>query len=83
MEFPIFQSHGIDVIESGFESPRERETLKFCAKCHFDPGVYSTVFTRGKIAPSPDSNKETYETRLWKVSQFDWGLLQRIWRLRP
>jgi hypothetical protein len=83
MEFPIFQSHGIDVIESGFESPRERETLKFCAKCHFDPGVYSSVFARGHIGSSPDSNKEAYETRLWKLSQFDWGLLQRIWQSEP
>src|ERR1051326_1662791 len=80
-EFALFNSHGID-----FE---QREPLQACASCHFQPGVHS-MLSRGRIElpgierveviPAWDSNYEANETKGWKGTQYNWGLLQGLWR---
>jgi hypothetical protein len=81
IEFALFSSHGID-----FE---QRESLAACAMCHFQPGVHS-VLSRGRlqpggrdrveVVPSWDLNYEANTTKSWKGRQYDWGLLQGLWR---
>jgi len=83
-EFALFRSHGID-----FE---QREPLQACASCHFQPGVHS-MLSRGRmesggmqrveVMPSWDLNYESNETKWWKGTQYDWGLLQGLWRSSP
>ena len=80
-EFALFRSHGID-----FE---QREPLQACASCHFQPGVHS-MLSRGRmesggmqrveVMPSWDLNYESNETKWWKGTQYNWGLLQGLWR---
>jgi len=80
-EFALFSSHDFD-----FE---QREPLAACASCHFRPGVHS-MLSRGRLAgtervevmPAWDANYELDVTRLWKGRQYDWGLLQGLWRSR-
>jgi hypothetical protein len=47
-EFPLFQSHGLDLFESGGGSsgPLEghlRPVLGSCTQCHFRPGIHSVL----------------------------------------
>lgn len=83
-EFALFQSHGMD-----FE---QREPLTMCATCHFRPGVHS-MLSRGRLEPGERQRVEVvpswavdYEatsTRYWKGKQYNWGLLQGLWRTQP
>ena len=83
-EFALFRSHGID-----FE---QREALQACASCHFQPGVHS-MLSRGRmefggmerveVIPAWDLNYEMNETKGWKGRQYNWGLLQGLWRSQP
>ena len=83
-EFALFRSHGID-----FE---QRDSLQACASCHFQPGVHS-MLSRGRmelggmqrveVIPAWDLNYEANETRGWKGRQYNWGLLQGLWRSQP
>ena len=74
-EFAHFLSHGID-----WES---RVSLTACSSCHFGPGVYSVLSRGGNIVPSSDPNHEANETKWWKVSRYDWGLLQGLRQAQP
>ena len=74
-EFAFFSSHGID-----WES---RVSLTACASCHTGPGVYSIRSRGGNIVVSPDPNREAEETKWWKVSRYDWGLLQGLRQAQP
>ena len=85
-EFPVFQSHGIDLFESSLESgdiERElRPTLSSCASCHFRPGIHSMLSrsVRRNVIPSWDSEFDTSTTKYWKQRQYNWGLLQGLWQ---
>jgi hypothetical protein len=84
-EFPLFQSHGIDLFErpSGSRSlERElRVVLTACSSCHFRPGIHSVLSReREDIIPSWDLNYEASETKWWKRRQYNWGLLQGLWQ---
>ena len=82
-EFAIFASHDFE-----FE---QREPLTACAACHFRPGVHS-MLSRGRletggserveVLPSWDLNYETDTSKRWKGTQYNWGLLQGLWRSR-
>ena len=74
-EFAHFLSHGID-----WES---RVSLTACSNCHFGAGVYSVRSRGGDIVPSSDPNHEANETKSWKVSRYDWGLLQGLRQAQP
>ena len=82
-EFPLFQSHGIDLFEE-ISGPFERElrvSLSACSSCHFRPGIHSVLSRgRGDIIPSWDLNYDASETKWWKRRQYDWGLLQGLWQ---
>src|SRR5215813_11888234 len=93
-EFPLFMSHGVDVFEEPSSSgPLEkslRASLDFCAGCHFRPGVHS-MLSRSRtqlplfpeatdLLPAWDPNYETNETIGWKMRQYNWGLLDGMWR---
>ena len=75
-EFAFFLTHGLD-----WES---RVSLKACASCHFRPGAFASVLSRGgDIIPSSNLNNEASETPWWKRRRYDWGLLQGLWRAQP
>ena len=84
-EFALFRSHGID-----FE---QREPLQACASCHFQPGVHSILSRRrmesggmervSDLIPAWDLNYEANETKWWKGRQYNWRLLQGLWRSQP
>ena len=83
-EFPIFQSHGIDLFEElPDRAPLERHlrvVLNFCSNCHFRPGIHSVLsHERGNIIPSWELNHEARSTKQWKRGQYSWGLLQGLW----
>lgn len=84
-EFPIFQSHGDDIFEASLTGVRFermlREPLQFCAACHSRSGVYSMLSRSGRVLiPAWDPNYEAEGTRGWKRRQYNWGLLQGLWR---
>jgi len=87
-EFPLFQSHGIDLFELTAEQAllgRElRPVLDFCSSCHFRPGIHSMLSrsVRHNIIPSWDSKFEVSTTEGWKQRQYSWGLLQGLWQLQ-
>jgi hypothetical protein len=82
-EFALFASHDFE-----FE---QREPLAGCASCHFRPGVHS-MLSRGRlepggterveVVPSWNLNYEAEATKRWKATQYNWGLLQGLWRSR-
>lgn len=84
-EFPLFQSHGIDLFE---ELPDKailernlRVVLNACSGCHFRPGIHSVLSReRSNITPSWELNHEAKSTKQWKGGQYSWGLLQGLWR---
>lgn len=83
-EFPIFQSHGIDLFElasPGFSFDRElRETLTACPACHSRPGIHSLLSRKREgILASWDPNYEVVGATGWKERQYNWGLLQGLW----
>jgi hypothetical protein len=88
-EFPVFQSHGIDLFElTGEPGHIERElrpVLSSCSSCHFRPGIHSMLSrsVRHNIIPSWDSTYEASTTRGWKQRQYGWGLLQGLWQQQP
>jgi hypothetical protein len=84
-EFPIFQSHGEDLFGANFTGVRFermlREPLQFCAACHSRSGVHSMLSRSGRaLIPAWDPNYEAEGTRGWKRRQYNWGLLQGLWR---
>jgi len=88
-EFPLFNSHGIDLFEEsspGFSLERGlRVSLKACASCHFRPGVHSMLSRRpdSEILKSWDVNYEAMQATGWKGKQYNWGLLQGLWNSQP
>jgi hypothetical protein len=84
-EFPLFQSHGIDLFEELGDrgGPLERHlrvTLKSCSNCHFRPGIHSVLSREhGDVVPAWDLNHEVNATKWWKRDQYSWGLLQGLW----
>jgi hypothetical protein len=88
-EFPLFQSHGIDLFEyKGTRGPAERDlrpVLNSCASCHFRPGIHSMLSrsVRHNILPSWDPEYEASITRGWKQREYSWGLLQGLWQQPP
>lgn len=88
-EFPLFMSHGIDLFEetsSAFPLERMlRVSLQACASCHFRPGVHSMLSRRSnsEILMSWDLNYEAAGATGWKGRQYNWGLLQGLWKSRP
>jgi hypothetical protein len=88
-EFPLFQSHGIDLFElTGEQRLLERDlrpVLNSCASCHFRPGIHSMLsrFVRHNIISSWDPGYEASSSKYWKQRQFSWGLLQGLWRQQP
>jgi hypothetical protein len=87
-EFPLFQSHGIDLFElTGEQGSLERElrpVLNFCSICHYRPGIHSMLsrLVRHDIIPSWDSKYEASTAKGWKQRQYSWGLLQGLWQQR-
>jgi hypothetical protein len=95
-EFPLFQSHGIDLFEEMTVGPFERNlrpVLGSCASCHFRPGIHSVLSripsivllrvrdVRRNLMTSPDSESEDRSTVLWKQSQDSWKRLREMWQL--
>jgi hypothetical protein len=84
-EFGIFRSHGDDIFEAdlagaSFERML-RVPLQFCAACHTRPGVHSMLSRSGRVLiPAWDPNYEDEGTMGWKHRQYNWGLLQGLWR---
>lgn len=88
-EFPLFQSHGIDLFEltgePGHMERALRPVLSSCAICHFRPGIHSLLSrsVRRNIIPSWDPTYEASTTSGWKQRQYSWGLLQGLWQQQP
>jgi hypothetical protein len=86
-EFPIFQSHGVDLFEDRFQYPLERSlrvVLQACASCHFRPGIHAVLSRdQGALIPSWSLNYSRDATSWWKRSQYNWGLLQGLWQSEP
>lgn len=88
-EFPLFQSHGIDLFElTGAQGSLERElrpALSSCSSCHYRPGIHSMLSrsVRRNIIPSWDPMYEASTTRGWKQRQYSWGLLRGLWQQQP
>ncbi len=83
-EFPLFQSHDIDLFEeeSGDDAIQRhlRPSLAFCAKCHFAPGIHSMLSyrpLRPKVSWSTESEAGTILR--WKSEKYSWGLLNGLW----
>jgi len=66
-------------------------TLHTCLECHSPPGIFSVnSYTRSLSIPSSlqrpagltprDIKREATDAIIWKQQQFDWGLLQGLWR---
>lgn len=95
--FVQFRSHGTDPFE--FTNDREprrdparfrTETLRTCATCHQAPGMlsvlsYNRLFSTPPIESLESSSvdEESAVVLQWKRRQFDWGLLQGLWRQVP
>jgi hypothetical protein len=84
-----FSSHGVDL----FERPSPSEPLRLsppilrsCAQCHFRPGIYSVLSYFPFVGPPrdlTDSNPSNEAALIgaWKRHQYDWGLLEGMWRM--
>ncbi|MFZ0828938.1 MAG: hypothetical protein WAO02_16095 [Verrucomicrobiia bacterium] len=82
-------SNKVEVLDS---AKLQSVTLNTCMQCHSGPGLFSVnSYTRSLsfFSESPqrpanltplDFNREIESTIYWKQRQFDWGLLQGIWR---
>jgi len=94
-EFPLFQSHGIDLFEEIAWEPIERNlrpVLGSCASCHFRPGVHSVLSripsivllrvrdVRRNLIPVMNSEYETRSALEWKQSQDSWRRLRELWQ---
>ena len=85
-EFPLFQSHGIDLFEElkgPDQSERDlRPVLNSCASCHFRPGIHGMLSrsVRHEVTPSWDLKYEANTVNGWKRRQYSWGLLQGLWQ---
>lgn len=93
-EFPLFQSHGIDLFEFFSASPLERHlrtVLDSCASCHVQPGIHSMLsrgqpmlsgdhlFLPAHVLVASDPTGETAKTIEWKQTRADWRLLRTLW----
>jgi hypothetical protein len=85
-EFPLFQSHGVDLFED-LNGPDQierdlRPVLNSCAGCHFRPGIHGMLSrsVRSEVTPSWDLKYEANIVNEWKRMQYSWGLLQRLWQ---
>lgn len=91
--FRQFFSKGFDPFEhqsKGGPSEFQMEPLRSCIECHSDSGIHSvntfsrrfsggsSVYTPQIIASNP--KQESAVTINWKQTQFNWGLLQGLWR---
>ena len=96
-EFPLFQSHGIDLFEEVMPESLDRHlrpVLGSCASCHFRPGIHSVLSripsivslrvrdVRRNLVPSSNSDYEARNTVLWKQSQDSWKRLREMWQLQ-
>lgn len=96
-EFPLFQSHGIDLFEEMMHESVDRHlrpVLGSCASCHFRPGIHSVLSripsivllrvrdVRRNLVPSPTSDYEASNIVLWKLSQDSWQRLREMWQLQ-
>lgn len=80
-EFPIFMSHGVDVFVDGQLDRQLRTPLRSCSSCHFRPGVHSILSRKPEgVLPAWDLNYEADGAKWWKGRQYNWGLLQGLWR---
>jgi hypothetical protein len=82
-------SNKVEVLDS---ANLQSVTLETCMQCHSGRGIFSVnSYTRGlsffsESQHSPanltpfDFHHEVIETIGWKERQFDWGLLQGLWR---
>jgi hypothetical protein len=95
-EFPLFQSHGIDLFEETIREPMERSlrpVLGSCDSCHFRPGIHSVLSripnivllrvrdVRRNLKPSSDVESEARSTLHWKQSRGSWKRLREMWQL--
>jgi hypothetical protein len=85
-EFPLFQSHGIDLFEE-LNKPDQLErnlspVLNSCASCHFRSGIHGMLSrsVRHEVTPSWDLQHEATTVKGWKRRQYSWGLLQGLWQ---
>jgi hypothetical protein len=95
-QFVHFRSMGADAFESMNDSAATQnlpslrsKTLDTCTQCHSAPGLLSVEsYSRNLSTPSwqsPDFSPSTLPLQIayassWKERQFDWGLLQGLWR---
>ncbi len=95
-DFTLFFEFGTDPFESMDAQDASRvlanfrpDTLHHCLMCHQSPGIFSVnsyhpEFAFGTVDVQPlQASDESSETRWdvdWKYRQFDWGVLQGLWR---
>lgn len=86
-EFPLFQSHGVDLFQRAGENEaienRMRPVLRSCSHCHFGPGIHAVLSRRRSLIASWSPDYEASSTVSWKHSQYDYGLLKGLWELQP
>ena len=68
----------------------QRVILETCFECHSDRGIFSVLSYTGFLSPPPSQrpadlavtgiDRQSKATIYWKQRQFDWGLLQGLWR---
>ena len=94
-QFVHFRSQGVDAFEQtnaadwARDLPNIRgETLRECFQCHAAPGIlsvntYAAFDTAAHALDASTVEREIGTTLAWKSAQFDWGLLQGLWRVIP
>jgi len=91
-QFVHFRSMGVDPFErldaDSWARDRDRirgETLRTCNQCHLARGIlsvntYATFGTSANPLDGSTAEREASATLTWKSRQFDWGLLEGLWR---
>lgn len=91
-QFVHFRSMGFDPLECTSDPSRtcdysksRTDTLRTCTMCHSAPGIFSVVSYTRFSPPATEISATTVEEEVtatlnWKHRQYDWGLLQGLWR---
>ncbi len=75
-----YQCHSAPGILSVASFNRERFSSQIAQRLEATPDLPPQI--TGSYTPPPNAQQETENTILWKYRQFDWGLLEGLWR-RP
>jgi hypothetical protein len=92
-EFPVFFTHGLDLLTMKEPEATQSVVLNSCIHCHIASGIHSVMSHRRLFPPypqifEPDPRDGAYGPLFWnaeaaisaKQNRFDWGLLNGLVR---